>query len=73
MAGLGGLWWIDLIGNQQGPHDEHQLLYVEPGDGRLVLMHKLAREGVISEKFHYQIPQPVAPEQPYAKSRGISD
>ena len=55
VAGLGGLWWIDLIGNQQGPHDEHQLLYVEPGDGRLVLMHKLAREGVISEKFHYQI------------------
>jgi len=55
VAMLGGLWWIDIIANQQGPHKRHQLIYVEPGDGRMVLMHKLARGGVIGDELHYQI------------------
>ena len=55
VASLAGLWWIDFIGKQQGPHKEHRLIYVEPGDGRLVLSHKLDREGVLSSPLHYQI------------------
>lgn len=55
VAILAGLWWIDFIGRQPGPHTEHTLILVEPGDGRLVLTHKLARHGVISETLHYQM------------------
>lgn len=57
-GGLGflvGQSWLEVIATQKGPHTDHVLVRVQPGDGHMVLQHKLAKHQIIHDRLHYQI------------------
>ena len=50
---LAAYHWLGVISTQPGPHKNHALIVVKPGDGHMVLQHMLERDGLIHSRWHY--------------------
>ncbi len=55
VVALIGHQWLKIISTQEGPHQEHAIILVKPGDGHMVLKHKLERENLIHSHLHYHL------------------